>query len=97
MAINLNNNILNSGYLFGANNQTKKQDSISQLWSAYGSYQSNAQSDLAGITEVNTNLKAVLASYEDAKNAFTSEFEENMTALSESAENLKTYNFNVTK
>ena len=97
MAINLNNNILNSGYLFGANNQTKKQDSISQLWSAYGAYQSNAQADLAGITEVNTNLKAVLASYEDAKNAFTSEFEEGMTALSESAENLKTYNFNVTK
>lgn len=97
MAVNMNSNILNAAYLFGANNQVKKQDSISQLWSAYGSYESNAQNSLAGITEVNTNLKAVLASYEDAKEAFTSEFEESMTALDESADKLKGYNFNVEK
>lgn len=96
MAINSVSNMLNAGSLFNTNNN-QKQDSISKLWSAYGSYQSNAQNSLASLTEVNANLKAVLASYDDAKNAFNSEFEESMTALSESADKLKSYNFNVEK
>ena len=95
MAINSVGNMLNANSLF--NNSYKKQDSISKLWSAYGSYQSNAQTSLAGLTEVNNNLKSVLAAYDDAKNAFNSEFEDSMNALSESADKLKTYNFNVEK
>ena len=94
MAINSVNNMLNAGSLFNVNSY-QKQDSISKLWNAYGSYQSNAQNSLAGLTEINSNLKSVLASYEDAKSAFNSEFEESMTALSESADKLKSYNFNV--
>ena len=96
MAINSVSNMLNAGSLFNTNSY-QKQDSISKLWSAYGSYQSNAQNSLAGLTEVNANLKAVLASYDDAKNAFKSEFEESMNALSKSADKLKSYNFNVEK
>ena len=93
---NLSGNLLyNTNLLFGTNNQ--KQDSIAKLWSGYNSYQSNAQNAIAGLTEINTNLKAVLASYDDAKNAFNTEFEDNMSALSASADKLKTYNFNVEK
>ncbi|MBQ4405365.1 MAG: hypothetical protein II857_13300 [Selenomonadaceae bacterium] len=85
----------NSGWLFGNNNQ--KQNSINQLWSSYGNFQNNAASALAGLTEINANMKSVMSSYEDAKSAFQSEFSENMENLSASAEKLKTYNFNVEK
>ncbi|MCR5833481.1 MAG: flagellar filament capping protein FliD [Selenomonadaceae bacterium] len=91
----LGSSLLNTNYLFNSTNGTTKQDSIAKLWSGYNSYQSNAQNSLAGVTEVNTNLKALLSSYEDAKSAFNTEFEENMTNLSESASALKDYNFNV--
>ena len=88
--------LYNTNFLFGtANNQ--KQDSIAKLWSGYGNFQANAQNSLAGLTEINANLKAVLASYDDAKNAFNSEFEESMDALSASADKIKSYNFNVEK
>lgn len=98
MAINLTGNALyNTSLLFGTNNADKKQDSIAKLWSAYGSYQSNAQADLAGLTEINTNLKAVLASYDDAKNAFNTEFDETMEELSAAAAKVKDYNFSVEK
>ena len=83
----------NYSWLF--NNGTQKQNSISNLWSAYGNFQSNATSSLAGITEVNSNLKAVLASYDDAKTAFTSEFKETMEDLSSSAAKIQKYNFQV--
>lgn len=97
MAINsLGNSLYNTNYLFGTNNN-QKQDSISKLWSAYGSYQSNAQTSLAGLTEINTNLKSVLASYEEAKSTFNSEFNETMSDLSASAKKVKEYNFNVEK
>lgn len=85
--------ISNSGWLFNTNNQKQTKNPTAQLWS----FQNNAASALAGLTEINTNLKAVLASYEDAKSGFNSEFEESMTALSESADKLKSYNFNVEK
>ncbi len=93
--INSLGGLANSAWLFNSNNQ--KQNSINQLWSAYGNFQSNATSALAGLTEVNAGLKNVLASYDDAKNAFQSEFSEAMENLSASADKLKTYNFNVEK
>lgn len=80
-------------WLFGTRNQ--KQDSIAQLWNAYGNYQSNAQSSLSGLSEINTNLRSVLSSYDDAKTAFNTEFKENMSALSESAKQVSKYSFNV--
>lgn len=95
MAINLTGNMLNAGSLFNLNNQ--KQDSIAKLWSVYGSYQSNAQESLDGLTEVNTNLKAVLASYEEAKSAFNTELDETMEGLKASAEKVKSYDFSVDK
>lgn len=91
--INSLGGINNYGWLFASNNQ--KKNSINQLWSAYGNFQNNATSSLAGLTEVNSNLKSVLASYDDAKSAFQSEFKEAMSDLSASASKLKDYNFNV--
>lgn len=84
----------NYSWLFN-NTQNKKQDSISKLWSTYGNFQSNATSSAAGLTEVNANLKAVLASYEEAKSAFNSELEETMENLSASSDKVKGYNFHV--
>lgn len=96
--INLTGNALyNTNYLFGSVNQNQKQDSISKLWSAYGSQQNNAMEALSGLTEINTNLKAVMSSYEDAKTAFHAEFEETMSDLSASAAKVKDYNFAVEK
>ena len=89
----LNSALYNNNYLFGANSQ--KQNSVSQLWNAYSNFQSNATSSLAGLTEINSNLKAVLASYDDAKSAFNSEFKENMENLSNSSAKVKDYNFSV--
>ena len=91
--INALGNALSTNYLFGTNNQ--RQDSIAKLWSAYGSYQSNAQQSLAGLTEINTNLKSVLTAYEDAKTAFQTEFAETMSDLGKSAAKVKDFNFNV--
>ncbi|MBR3051990.1 MAG: flagellar filament capping protein FliD [Selenomonadaceae bacterium] len=91
--INSLGGINNYSWLFGSNNQ--KQNSAAQLWNAYGNFQSNATSSLAGLTEVNSNLKAVLASYDDAKTAFSSEFKETMSDLSSSAAKVKEYNFQV--
>ena len=93
--INSLGGVNNYGWLFSNKNQ--KQNSINQLWNSYGNFQSNATSSLAGLTEINANLKSVMASYEDAKTAFQSEFSEAMEDLGASAEKLKTYNFNVEK
>lgn len=95
MAINSLGGVQNYGWLFGNNNQ--KKNSINQLWSSYGNFQSNATGALAGLTEINTNLKSVMSSYDDAKNAFQAEFSEAMEDLSASADKIKNYNFNVEK
>lgn len=87
--------LYDTSYLFGT--VTRKSNATSQLWSAYNSFQSNATSALSGLTEINTNLKSVLSSYEDAKTAFKSEFSETMSDLSKSAAKVKNYNFNVEK
>lgn len=91
--INSLGGINNYSWLFNSN--TQKQNSAAQLWNAYGNFQNNASSALAGLTEVNANLKSVLASYDDAKAAFNSEFKETMEDLSKSAAKIKDYNFNV--
>ena len=83
-------------WLFGTQNN-KRQDSIAQLWNAYGNYQSNATNALSGLSEINANLKSVLASYEEAKSTFNLEFEENMKDLSESSKEVQKYSFSVAK
>lgn len=91
----LNNALYNTNYLFGT--QTKKKDSIAQMWSNYTSSQTNATGVLAGLNEVNANLKSLMASHDEAKKTFSTEFSENMTALSKSAAQVKDYNFSVEK
>ena len=90
------NSIANSGWLFNTTG-AKQQDSITKLWSNYNASQQNATGALAGLQEVNANLKALMASYEEAKSAFNTEFGENMDALSASAEKVAGYNFHVEK
>ena len=80
-----------------ATNNTKKKDSIAKMWDNYYSAQANATSSLSGLTEINANLKSLIASYEEAKSAFNTELGENMDALSDSAAKVKNYNFNVAK
>lgn len=91
------NSIGNSAWLFNAAGTTtnKQQNSIAKLWSNYTASQQNATSALAGLQEVNANLKSLMASYEDAKSAFKIELGENMDALAASAEKVAGYNFNV--
>lgn len=89
------NSLAATNYAWLFNNQTKKQDSISKLWSSYGNFQSNATSSLAGLTEINTNVKSVLDAYEEAKDVFHSELTETMSELGDSAAKIKSYNFSV--
>lgn len=84
-------------WLFNTNNTKKKQDSVAQLWNAYGNYQSNAQTALAGLSEINSNLRSVMASYDEAKTTFNREFEENMSELNKSSKEIQKYSFSVPK
>lgn len=84
-------------WLFNSAKNNKKQNSIAKLWDGYSSAQANASSALSGLTEVNANLKALMSSYEETKNAFHNELGEIMDALSDSADKIKNYNFHVEK
>ncbi|MBO4779665.1 MAG: hypothetical protein J5497_03410 [Selenomonadaceae bacterium] len=85
-------------WLFKAATSPKqKQNSGSGLLENYFASQQNATSELAGLQEVNANLKSLMASYEEAKSAFNSELSENMDFLSKSAEKVKGYDFHVKK
>ena len=95
-------NMLNTNYyssFFSANsankNQTAGQKAISNLWTSYSNQQSNAMTALSGLSEIKSGVSNVLASYDDAKNTFYDEFDENISALKDSAEKIKKYDFNV--
>lgn len=91
------NAIGTNDYSWLFNTQNKKQDSVARLWNAYGDYQSNAQNALAGLSEINANLKSVMASYDEAKTTFNMEFEDNMSALSKSSKEIQKYSFSIPK
>lgn len=95
MAVNsIGNGAFGNNFLFNNTaTNNKKQDSISQLWSGYVSSQNNTANVLSGLTEINTNVRSLLSSYDDAKSEFNAEFDENMEALSKSAAKVKDYNF----
>ncbi|MBR1728912.1 MAG: flagellar filament capping protein FliD [Selenomonadaceae bacterium] len=80
---------------YSNSNNSKSQDSISKLWNAYGSYESNANSALSGLSMISSNVSSLVKSYDDTKNTFYDEFDETISALKKSAENIKGYNFNV--
>ena len=94
MANNITNMLgaANYSYLFN-NNKTKAQNSINQLWSNYNSFSSNATSNLGALTEIRQNAAAVVESYNTAKDTFYKEFDSNMSALKESAANLRNFDF----
>ena len=89
------NSLAATNYAWLFNNQSKKQDSVSKLWNSYGNFQSNANESLAGLTEVNTNVKSVLSAYEEAKTAFQGELSETMSELGDSAAKIKDFNFKI--
>ena len=84
----------NYSYLFN-NNTTRAQNSINSLWSNYNNFQSNAASSVGALTELRQNASAVVESYNEAKDTFYTEFDSNMSALKESANAVKNFNFNV--
>ena len=92
-------NIANSGFnysgLFGSasNNRNATQNSISNLWSTYSSAQNNAFNSAASLYEVRTNAAALVSSYDEAKNGYYNDFDANMSRLSESAEELRNFDF----
>lgn len=92
-------NMVNSGFnynnFFNATsiNQNATQKSISNLWNTYSSAQTNSTSTIAGLQEVRTNAAALVSSYDEAKNAFYDEFDTNMENLSNSAQEVKEFDF----
>ena len=88
----INNMLSGTNSLIGT---STKQDSISNLWSQYGSYKSNADSALSGLSMISSNVSSLVASYDKAKNTFYSEFDQTMSDLKQSSNNIKNYDFNV--
>ena len=106
MAVNLNNvfGATQYSYLFNSSSSASKnsktsggQNAINSLWSNYASNSaSNASMNaLAGLSEIKAGVASVMESYNDAKDTFYDEFDENMSALKKSAANVKSYDFNV--
>ena len=90
----VNSGINYSTFLTGvSNNQNATQKTIANLWSSYNSAQSNATSTAANLHEVRTNAAALVASYDEAKNTFYSEFDANMNELAESAQAVRDFDF----
>ena len=79
---------------FNASN-SNKQDSISSLWSSFNSYKSNAASALSGLSMISSNVSSLVASYDSTKKTFYSEFDDTMSNLQKSSDNIKSYDFNV--
>lgn len=76
-------------------NQSAAQNSINSLWSNYNSYTSNSMNALSGLSEIKSGVANVMSSYDNAKDAFYEEFDENISNLSKSAEKIKGYDFKV--
>jgi len=99
MATNINSlfSATKNAWLFNGNSSSAKsnaaQNSASSLWSNYGSSSSTAMNALAGLSEIKAGVSSVVSSYNDAKDAFYSEFDDAMSSLSKSAKNVKNYDF----
>jgi len=99
MATNINSlfGATKNAWLFSGNSSSTKsnaaQNSASSLWSNYGSSSSTAMNALAGLSEIKAGVSSVVSSYNDAKDAFYSEFDDAMSSLSKSAKNVKNYDF----
>jgi len=104
MAINLNGlySATKYSYLFNSNsnsaassNQTAGQKSVNSLWSSYSNSASTSMNALSGLSEIKSGVASVVASYDEAKSTFYSEFDEAMSDLSKSADKVKKFDFNV--
>ena len=86
-----------NGTLFNNFNSsnTNKNDSISKLWSSYNSFNSNANEALSGLSMISSNVSALVSSYDNAKNTFYNEFDETLSDLQKSSDNIKSFDFNV--
>lgn len=86
----------NGASLFGSGNSGKANDGISAMWNNYA----NSQNSSYGITAANVyNVKSsareVLSSYDEAKKAFTSEYNSTMDDLSKAVKAVKSTDFHV--
>ena len=99
MAINMNNlfSATKNAWLFNSNTSAKKsnaaQNSTDSLWSNYSSNSATSLNALAGLSEIKAGVSSVLASYDEAKDTFYTEFDDAMSALKKSAATVKNYDF----
>ena len=102
MAMNINSlfSATQYSYLFNSGSSTNKkstasQNSINSMWSNYSSNSasSSAMNVLSGLSEIKAGVSSVMSSYNDAKDAFYSEFDDAMSSLKKSAGNVKKYDF----
>lgn len=76
-------------------NQSAAQKSINSVWDSYNDYTSNSMNALSGLSEIKSGVANVMSSYDNAKEAFYEELDENISNLSSSAAKVKDYNFKV--
>ena len=84
-----------SGQLFRQTSNSKTNaasKNVNSLWSNYASTSSNS---LAGLSSFSSNAKSLVKTYNQTKNAFDAEFSDTMTALKNSTNKIKNYDFNV--
>ena len=98
MAINMNNlfGATKNAWLFNSNTSAKSksaQNSTDSLWSNYSSNSATSLNALAGLSEIKAGVSSVLASYDEAKDTFYTEFDDAMSALKKSAATVKNYDF----
>lgn len=96
------NNMVGTGNLSLFNNysrvsnQNAARNSLNALWQNYGNFNNNSLNILSGFNEIKTNASAVMDSYDNAKQAFYAEFDDNMNALRNSASAVKNLNLSNT-
>ncbi len=99
MSINMNNlfSATKNAWLFNSGSSSTKsntaQNSVNSLWSNYSSGSSSSLNALAGLSEIKSGVSSVLASYDEAKETFYTEFDDAMSELKKSATAVKNYDF----
>lgn len=92
------NNMIRTGNItnYAANNnQGAARNSLNALWQNYSNFNNSAVAAAGALSEVRQNAAAVMESYDNAKQAFYTEFDDNMDALRNSAAAVRNFNFNV--
>ncbi len=90
-------NMVGSGNtsLFNSYSAQSNRGSLNSLWSNYNSFSANAATALSGLSEIKSNVSSVMSSYNNAKDTFYTEFDDNMSSLGKAANNMKNLKIDV--